>query len=288
MLWWCKLKNTIGIIGGDLRQRYLAEVLEMPIVFFANEKIDEKETVTKSNCLSDLFLSSEIILVPIPFSKNQTHVYAKHYVDPISIDAFISNLSKNHIIIGGPFSGEVIQKIKNQGAKFIDITSLETFKEKNAIPTSEGVIAEIVHRLTSTIYKSQGLILGYGYCGKRLTNSLKALGAELDLYTENSIEKKTALKNGLTIIKPFHQSKHYDYIINTIPKVILHTEDILNNTTLFIDITEAYQMDHDCFVKMRGIPGSLSPKSAGAIIGELVNDLVINIMGEDDEWSLKI
>lgn len=276
------MKKTIGIIGGDLRQRHVVEVLKMPVVFFANESINEKETVTKGNYLSELFLESDMIIVPIPFSRDNKHVFTKYFVDSISINSFMSNLTKDNIIIGGPFTEEVLKTIKSKEAKVIDITALETFKMKNSIPTAEGVIAEIIHKLNSTIHNSNGLILGYGYCGKRLATNLIDLGANIDIYTENIIEQRAALAKGYDLIHHFEQTKQYDYIINTIPKEIISIEEILKNTTLFLDITEAYQMDDDCFVKMRGIPGRFSPKTAGTIIGEIINDLVISISGEND------
>lgn len=276
------MKKTIGLIGGDLRQRYVAEVLEMPVVYFANESINEKETVTKANYLSELFLESDLIIVPIPFSRDNKHVFTKYFVDSISINSFITNLNKNNIIIGGPFTDEIMQEIKKQKAKVIDITALETFKMKNSIPTAEGVLAEIIHKLNSTINNSNGLILGYGYCGKRLALNLKDLGANIDIYTQNAIEQRSATVKDFNLVHHFEHTKHYDYIINTIPKEIMSQEEILDSTEFFIDITEAYQMDHDCFVKMRGIPGRFSPKSAGKIIGEIINDLVISITGENN------
>lgn len=276
------LKKTIGIIGGDLRQRYVAEALKTPVVFFANESINEKETVTKCNYLSELFLVSDMIIVPIPFTRDNKHVFVKYCVDSILIDAFIPNLTKDHIIIGGPFTEESLRSIKEKNAKVIDITALETFKMKNAIPTAEGVIAEIIHKLRITIHESKGLILGYGHCGKRLANSLKNLGSQINIYTENTIEQREAVAKGYDLLHNFEQPQKYDYIVNTIPKTIMTPDEILRSTSLFIDITEAYQMDHDCFIKMRGIPGRFSPNTAGTIIGEIINDLVISITGEND------
>lgn len=276
------MKKTIGIIGGDLRQRYLAEVIEKPVVFFANESINEREMVIKGCNLSDIFLESDIIIAPIPFSRDKKHVYSKYFVEVVSIESFMAKVTKDNIIFGGPFSEEVLANIKKIGAKVIDVTDIETFKMKNAIPTSEGVIAEIIHKLDCTIHGSKGLILGYGYCGKCLVKNLKDLGASVDIYTLNSIEERAVTNNTLNLVSDFHSSKKYDYIINTIPKIIMEVEEILTCTELFIDITEAYEMDNDCFVKMRGIPGRFSPRTAGTIIGEIINELIKNVTGEND------
>jgi len=276
------VKKAIGIIGGDLRQRYLADVLLKPVVFFANESINERETVIKVCNLSDIFLESDIIIAPIPFSRDKKHVYSKYFVEVVSIESFISKITKDNIIIGGPFTDEVLADFKNIGCSVIDITDIETFKLKNAIPTAEGVIAEIIHKLDCTIHGSKGLILGYGYCGKRMAKNLKDLGASVEVYTLNSIEERAVPNNGLNLLCELPPNKKYNYIINTIPKVVLEAERILACTTLFIDITEAYQMDHDCFVKMRGIPGRFSPRTAGTIIGEILNELIKSVTGEND------
>jgi dipicolinate synthase subunit A len=276
------VKKTIGIIGGDLRQRYLANVLEKPVVFFANESINERETVIKGCNLSDVFLECDIIIAPIPFSRDKKHVYSKYFVEVVSIESFMAKVTKENIIIGGPFNHEVLTNLKNLGATVIDITDIETFKMKNAIPTSEGVVAELIHKLDCTIHQSKGLILGYGYCGKRMAKNLNDFGASIDIYTVNPIEERAVENNGFGLIRDFLPNKKYDFIINTIPKLLINEEKILECTSLFIDITEAYQMDHDCFLKMRGIPGRFSPRTAGIIIGEILNELIKSVVGEND------
>lgn len=272
------MKKTIGIIGGDLRQRFLSEVLEMPVVFFANEIIQEDKKIKKVTLLSELVENCDLIILPIPFSKDKKNIYSIFWNEEIPVRDFILSLKKNNIIIGGPFTKEEEKSIKEKGVKIIKITDLETFKSKNAIPTAEGVISEIICKLDTTIYNSHGLVLGYGYCGKRISKTLVDLGAKIDVYTEDEYEKKEIIKKNLNLLEDFNNS--YDFIINTIPKAILLTEEILKTTNIFIDITDAYNIENSIFIKMRGIPGKYSPRAAGIIIGEIINDITKNIIGE--------
>lgn len=274
------MRKTIGVIGGDLRQKYLADALHMPVVFFANESIQENKNVSKCHNLNAFFLESDVIVVPIPFSRDQKNIYTKYFVEEVAVDSFINHLTKTHLIIGGPFSATETKKIKDQGAKLIDITALETFKLMNAIPTAEGVISEVIIKLDQTIHNSLALVLGYGYCGKRIAQSIKCLGGSVEIYTENSLEKRAIVSDGYKRAQ-ISQNISYDYTINTIPKVILSQNEI-DSKMLFIDITEAYTWESDFFVKMRGIPGRFSPRTAGVIISELLNDLILSITGEND------
>ncbi|MBC7958705.1 MAG: hypothetical protein H7X94_02460 [Vallitaleaceae bacterium] len=274
------MKKTIGVIGGDLRQKYLADALHMPIAFYANESILEGENISKCHHLNELFLECDIIVVPIPFSRDQKNIFSRYFDKEISVDSFLSYVNKNHLIIGGPFSIQEHKRIKELGAKLIDITSLETFKLMNAIPTAEGVLSEVILKLDKTIHGSRGLILGYGYCGRRIAHSIRCLGGIVEIYTENSLEKKTVTSDGFIHYEAITNQNRFDYTINTIPKVILKQEGVPIKM-LFIDITEFYQWESDCFVKMRGIPGKFSPRTAGMIIGELLNDLILNVTGEN-------
>lgn len=273
------MKKTVGIIGGDLRQKYLADALSLPIVYFANESIVEKQTISRCHNLDVLFLESDIIIVPIPFSRDQKNIFTRFFVEEVSLESFYNHITNEHLIIGGPFSLTETKKLKDLGARVIDITALETFKLMNAIPTAEGVISEIVYKLDKTIHKSHALILGYGYCGRRIAQSIKCLGGLVDIYTENNLEKRGAVSDGFSLVDIKEKNMVYDYVINTIPKVIF-TCEMVDDNVLFIDITEAYSLDKELFVKMRGIPGRFSPKTAGFIIGELINELIKNVTGE--------
>lgn len=275
------MKQSMGIIGGDLRQRHLTDIVKMPIAFFANNSISENESCKKYNNLLELMENNEIILTPIPFSKDKINIYAKYTSEKLPIDYFVSSIKESHIILGGPFTEEQIELIENKGAKLIDITKLDAFKMNNAAPTTEGIISEIIRQSNITIDKSNTLILGYGFCGKRLIKILSYLGSKVDIYTENEIEKKVVIVNGYDLVDDCQHINKYDYVINTIPKKII-TAYNMNKDGLFIDITYAYNFLDDSFIKMRGIPGNFSPKSAGEIIGNLLNNIIENLIGEKD------
>lgn len=268
----------VGVIGGELRQKYALEKVKMPVLVYGNDSVQENDKVKMAPNLGMVMEQCSILIVPIPFSKDNKEIFAKYSKEPIWIDRFISQLNKDHILIGGPFSKTITEKIKEKGSKILDITELETFKLKNAIPTVEGVISELISKTDRTIHGSKSLVLGYGYCGKRMANILCTLGAMVDIYTENDNEKNSAMIRGNNLITKLNYLDEYDYIINTIPKVILDMNKIKQ---LVIDITEANYIETPNLIKMRGIPGNYSPKTAGYIIGEILNELIISITGEN-------
>lgn len=274
------MKEKIGLIGGDLRQKYLLDSLNRTTICFGNDSIIEKGNSLKSSSLSDLLMECNVLLVPVPFSKDQHSIYARYFMEEIPIHLLIDEISSKHLLIGGPFSAVLKKSISSKGARFIDITCLETFKMQNAIPTVEGVISELIHKRDQTIHGSKALIIGYGYCGERMAKILLGMGAKVDIYSENAFEKSKCKINGLNCIDQLCPVNQFDFIINTIPKVIISLEDI-EHSRLLIDITESYSAETDNFVQMRGIPGRFSPKTAGRIMGELINDVINNVTGED-------
>ena len=170
-------------------------------------------------------------------------------------------------------------KSKVKEPKFFDLTSLETFKLRNAIPTSEGVLSEMIVQSNISIYKSRVFLLGFGNCGKRLSKILSNMGAQVEIYTEDEFEQKKAKIYGFETKTEVPDLGSYDFIVNTIPKKIIKQFNPKYN--LMIDITDAYNFLSEKFIKMRGIPGKYSPKTSGIVIGELVNEVLKSMIGEN-------
>jgi dipicolinate synthase subunit A len=274
------MNQIIGIIGGDLRQKYAINAFNSPVSYFANDKITKSLAHTKYNSLEDFMASNDIIMTPIPFTKDQINIYAKYSLLQISVDAFLDNIRKDQLIIGGPFSVKTKSMIREKDADYVDITTIELFKEKNAIPTCEGVLSKIIISSEITLYGSQTLILGYGQCGKRLAKCLKCLGSHICIYTENNAEIEQLVSDHFSYTADVTSLDKYNYIINTIPKEILNEENI-KDKSLMIDITDAYHYNLNNFFKMRGIPGHYSPISAGLFIGDVTNQIIEKIKGEN-------
>ena len=94
-------------------------------------------------------------------------------------DEFFARLNKNTLIFSGVTQAELSRKCIKYGLAYYPMIEERSVATKNAVPTSEGVIAYLIANRNETIAGSRILVLGYGVCGADLCKRLKALGANV-------------------------------------------------------------------------------------------------------------
>jgi dipicolinate synthase subunit A len=156
---------------------------------------------------------------------------------------------------------------------------------KNAVPTSEGVLAYLINAGIKTIAKSRVLIIGYGLCGSDLAARLRRLDACVFTLVRNKEKEAAALKDGITPVyfKDFCGALPFDIIINTVPATIFG-EEFYEQTAgaILVDIaSKPHGFDMPLAKKFNeksatisGIPGKYAKKTAGIILGEFVKAIL--------------
>ncbi|MCL2198737.1 MAG: hypothetical protein FWB80_07425 [Defluviitaleaceae bacterium] len=195
-------------------------------------------------------------------------------------DDFFAGLKKNAFIFSGIRSAYLSDKCKKYGLEYHAVITAPCVAIKNAIPTSEGVIAYLVTNRVKTIANSSVLVVGYGICGQDLSTRLKALGANVSALVRNKEKESAAYANSIT---PLYINdvfeKPFDVIVNTVPSTIFSNE-MLDKTkgALMIDIaSKPYGFDMEYAKKLNqksallpGIPGKHAVQTAGEIFGEYI------------------
>lgn len=269
-----KMNFHYCVIGGDLRQKYLAAE-------FQNNgyHIDTFGVcgMSDESSLKETILHSDIIILPIPFSKDRRTIFS-NTVD-ININELLSLLNSHHILYGGCFHEAFRNKCQEKGIAFIDFMDDDTFELYNSIATAEGTIAEAISQSDINIHASRCLVLGYGKCGTAIADRLKSLNASVTVCARKKAQQLLAFESGHDYMN-FHQlSKsvcNYDFIFNTIPSLVL-TDNILNNVrkdATIIDIaSKPGGTDFDTCKSLGinarlclGLPGKYSPKTSAQII----------------------
>ena len=197
-------------------------------------------------------------------------------------DKFFQDLRKQTQIFSGLRSQYLTQQCHTHGLPYHVMMEDPGTTVRNAVPTSEGVIAYLIHHLGRTIAGSRILVVGYGVCGSDLARRLTALGATTSALVRNRSKACNAQADGVTPIylaALAHQKYHA--IINTVPSTTL-TNDVLGTlgTTLLIDIASApYGFDiayaqtlNPKSALLPAIPGKYAIQTAGDILGEYVDD----------------
>ena len=268
------MDNNFFIVGGDMRNVYLANILAKNN---KNVKIIGFDKIYNQNLLNN-------------------KIEKVHYINNEENTTYISSipLTIDQETIKAPFSEQKIylEQLKNKkivagkipkGITGIDILKDESFTIKNVIPTVEGAIALAIEKTTKTLQNSKVLVLGYGRIGKLLSKKLKLLDCEV--YTEARKEEDLTwiYANGFVSIKLEEIDKvveKMDIIFNTIPSLILD-KNILNKVrkdTLIIDLASKpggvdfeYAKENDIeAILYSGIPGKIAPESNAEYIYEFL------------------
>lgn len=204
-------------------------------------------------------------------------------------DEYFADLSKNTPVFSGVRSNYLAEKCAKYDIKYHVMMEDKGTTIKNAIPTSEGVIAYLIHNLSHTIARSRILVIGYGVCGRDLALRLSSLGAKVFALVRNREKECAAQADSITPAYSGELSKlTFDAIVNTVPTCVL-TDEMLEDTNgaLLIDIaSQPYGFNMELAKKLNsksallpGIPGKYAVKTAGEILGEYI-DIVLRGKGK--------
>ena len=277
-------------MGGDLRNFFLAKLLSKEkheVKVYGFEKIENfKECETYENMLS----SSEIVVLPIPFTKDKKTINMPLSNRNIRIQELAYHLENKTIFVGN--MPEDIQEIlKEKQNEVIDFMKKEEFAVLNAIPTAEATIEIILKNTNKILQGSHCLILGFGRIGKVLAHKLQGLSVDVTCMVTNEIEQAWAIAYGYqttTIEKLqnyYTKIKQYDIIINTIPKIIFKEElKEIKKETLVIDLaSKPYGIDRKIveeeninFIEALGLPREISTNDISKIYERHHKTIYIN------------
>lgn len=236
-----------SVIYGDSRQELLIELLAKSNytvkVFGFNHKFDNENIIICNN-YENAIKNSNVIIGPIPFSKNGKDVFTIHdYLPTLDIEDLFK-LCKNKLIIAGVISKSIKDIANKYKVSIFDLFSLEEMAILNSIPTSEGAIQIAMQESDITLHGSNILILGYGHCGKTLAYMLKGIGANIYIYTKEvqdiACSKVYGFKSVDSLLLNYKLSD-FDFIFNTIPEVIL-TKEVLKSlkpNCIIVDLASA-------------------------------------------------
>jgi len=281
-------KKNIGIIGGDMRQKYLADILlskGLSTLCYGNSPMNE--TAMIANNLNELMENSTVLICPIPFTTDQKLIINFESKDDLTIENFINGLKPNHIVIGGKFPTALKEYCYNKKITHYDLLENEAFAINNAIATAEGAIMEAINSSPINIHNSKCLILGYGRCGSVLANRLSNLNGNICILIRREIQAAIATSYGYSYCYEDQldvKVQECDFIFNTIPSLILKEDTLrlVNKNTTIIDIA-AYPGGLDYkYVKSSGInaklclgiPGKIAPLASARFIYERVERII--------------
>ena len=277
------MKKTVCIVGGDMRQIRLSELLK------------DEGYVVESVGLSGpdydvgILKNADIAIFPMPLSFDGVYINAPLSSRRISIISAVDMISPECFVLGGRITGEVERLFTEKGIKFEDYYEREELIVKNAIPTAEGALEIALSEMPITIFGSKALVIGYGRVGKVMAKKLKALDADVTVSARKYADFAWIEEAGMRAIHTEDLSVYageFDLIINTVPALVL-TEAVLGRTkenALTIDLASKPGGVDFAGAKRLGrnviwalsLPGKTAPVTSG----EIIKEAIVNILDE--------
>ncbi|MBO5059503.1 MAG: dipicolinate synthase subunit DpsA [Clostridia bacterium] len=277
------MKSTIYVVGGDMRQVTVAELLKeegfaVTTVGLSEDRIDLRE-----------LKKAEAVIFPIPVSYDNVYINTPLSKRRITISEVLDELSRDCIVLGACISEETERQLQERKLRYIDYYKREELIVKNAIPTAEGAIEIALSEMPITLFKSRVLVMGYGRVGKVMADRLRAMGAIVTVSARKCADFAWIEENRM---KPIHTgdlafvADKFDLIVNTIPAVVL-TEDVLGKVrsdALIIDLaSKPGGVDFGTAKKLgKNVIWALSlpGKSAPITSGKIIKETIVNILAE--------
>ncbi len=283
------MRPAISILGGDLRQVYLARLLSedgWKVITWGLEKGGGD-----GGAPLDQALAGNILLLPMPVCRNGM-LHLPLTDTELEAERLWARLRYDQLLLGGMTSDLSRRLMADYGLTLLDYYNREETQVANAVPTAEGALQLAMESTDRTLHGSRCLIIGYGRIGRLLADRLLALGAEVtvsarkygDLAWIEAWGYRGVQTGALT-----GQLDRFDLIFNTAPALILDgtrlreaREDCviidLASAPGGVDLEAAKRLSRRA-IPAPGLPGKVAPRTAAAAI----RDSVYHILKERGE-----
>lgn len=291
---------TILLVGGDLRQIYLANRFCAQATVFAYG-VDRGSVLSEEVRVLDtlegqetLLQQVDLLLLPMPMMENETELNAPFAEGKIVLGEVLKKLSSSVRIFGGQIKAPIASKWQEEGRCFTDLLAREELAVMNAVPTAEGTLQIMMEELPTTLYGLSVLIVGGGRISRVLRRQLAALGSDVTVAVRKPQDLAWAEIDGCRAIRANSLSTalmEYDCIINTAPAMVLDEavlRRVRKDALLLdlaskpggIDFTLAGQLGLHTIWAL-SLPGKTAPYRAGEIIYQ-------TICNQMEEWGERL
>ena len=274
------------ILGGDARIGFMAQNLmekgyEVSGLGLFGEGIPEEAA-------EEGLQSADAVILGVPCTRDGQTVYAPFYHGILPLELLRQNMHKDAPLLCGMATGELHRRFSSAGITLIDYFAREELAVLNAVPTAEGAVEIAMGEMHQTIFGAKCLVTGYGRIGKYLAKILRALGADVTVSVRKHKDHALCRIDGVKSVETTEIKKcvsRFDVIFNTVPSRIFDGEVLsqFDGDTLLIDLaSRPGGVDGDAAeafgVKYRwalSLPGKVAPKTAGAILCETVENILL-------------
>lgn len=261
-------------LGGDRRQQYAARSLLLAghAVVFVSDSAAWKRQVTEC----------ERLVLPLPMSRDGETVFAPRRSVPVPLSELAETLHGGQIVFAGLPEPAWQEAVESKGIKLYDYYQNEALLYANAAATAEGALFEIIGATDTTVCGSSFLITGYGRIASALAPRLRALGGKVTVAARAEKDRIRAESDGCKAVPLYSiedELPQVDVLINTVPAPVIEEKHLLclKREALLLELASVPCAKEETVgqyglrcLKAPGLPGRLSPRSAGEAIARAI------------------
>lgn len=276
----------IAILGGDSRQFYMAQQLHRlgyPVAVYGLDIKEESQTIYEASSLKEALSFGNIIICPIPFTRNQKDIFAKQEKLDLTLAELMLYLNENHTLFGGCICNLIKEYCSSKHIPFYDFMEVESVNIANTVATAEGALVEAMIASPLVLHKNKCLVLGFGRCAKILADKLKGIGANVTVAARSNVALSLADAYGYDTISISNLTKslgEFPFIFNSIPSMVLDAAELsyVQKEATIIDIASSpgginYDYCEQMHLHARlclGLPGIYAPQTSAQILNDIL------------------
>jgi dipicolinate synthase subunit A len=286
------VKTNILVLGGDARTlEVITKLAEKGISVFAAgfEKVSFDSADVQYTTIEKIDPANlDAVLLPVRGTDTSGNVEADYSEKSILLsETFLKKTKEDCIIYSGTANQYLTNLAKSANRQLINIFDRDDIAIFNSIPTAEGALMLAIQETDVTIHDASAVVLGFGRVGMTVSHLLSSVGANVTVAARKAEAIARARQmgmHGVDLEKLKDIVATAQLCINTIPYPILNKEILsgMNSSCFVLDLASGeggtdFQAADSLGIKAvhaLGLPGKTSPKTAGAIIGDILLELL--------------
>lgn len=281
-----KQQATLVFAGGDLRsvaaaRRFAADGRRVLLTGFDRYTSPCGEEPLQFVHLPEQAIpQGDAVILPMPYTKGSGVLLSPFSASAMPLDTVFRLAEGAKAVCGG--------MLPEEDERFFDYCD-ESMLLRNADVTAEGALILAGQALPICLNGARAVVLGYGRIGKRLAAKARALGCTVTVAARKESDHALIRMCGHEAIGfdalPETLSRA-DIVFNTVPAEIFSEAALANlpDSVPLIDLAGGVKLSGERVLRAPGVPGKYAPETAGRILKESVERILIRegILGKCD------
>ena len=282
---------NIWVVGGDMRQAKLAELLARDGHGVHTWAMEESGAAPEGGLSDEAELAgmdrADLVVLPLPVLGNDGNLNAPLSRVRCALERILEAAGPSPVMCGGMVGEPSRALAQRYGVTLHDYFAREELAMANAVPTVEGAIQIAMENMPITLCGARVLVVGCGRIGKLTAVRMGALGACVTVAARKYEQLAWAEAYGFRS-EHIHQWRgylcSYDLVVNTVPHRLLGVEELsdLKEGCLVIDLaSKPGGVDLEAAARLGvqviwalSLPGKVAPVTAGAGIKNAIYNLM--------------